>query len=156
MTRVPEGFDLESFLPYLLNQAAEATSRAFQAVYRDRYGMTRTQWRVLAHLDRSGAVSSAATGASNRESHLAFAAADRAAVEAFFAAARSDDDFARCAGRLGCFSWFFAGLRIDRRWRGAGKQQCRKPHCCGKRCCRGPKPEIDHGIPLFILNFPDS
>ena len=77
-------------------------------------------------------------------------------LQAFFAAARSDDDFARCAGRLGCFSWFFAGLRIDRRWRGAGKQQCRKPHCCGKRCCRGPKPEIDHGIPLFILNFPDS
>ena len=31
----------------------------------------------------------AATGASNRESHLAFAAADRAAVEAFFAAAQS-------------------------------------------------------------------
>ena len=56
MTRVPEGFDLESFLPYLLNLAAEATSRAFQAVYRDRYGMTRTQWRVLAHLGQFGAM----------------------------------------------------------------------------------------------------
>lgn len=54
MTRKSEGFDLESFLPYLLNQAAEATSRAFQAVYRDRYGMTRTQWRVLAHLGQFG------------------------------------------------------------------------------------------------------
>ena len=56
MTRAPDRFDLESFLPYLLNQAAEATSRAFQAVYRDRYGMTRTQWRVLAHLGQFGAM----------------------------------------------------------------------------------------------------
>lgn len=56
MTRKPARFDLEGFLPYLLNQAAEATSRAFQAVYRDRYGMTRTQWRVLAHLGQFGAM----------------------------------------------------------------------------------------------------
>lgn len=49
-------FDLQNFLPYLLNQAAEATSRSFQAVYRDGYGMTRTQWRVLANLGRFGAM----------------------------------------------------------------------------------------------------
>ncbi|MBL9054209.1 MAG: MarR family transcriptional regulator [Tabrizicola sp.] len=54
MTKRADDFDLEGFLPYLLNQAAEATSRAFQAVYRDRYGMTRTQWRVLAHLGQFG------------------------------------------------------------------------------------------------------
>ena len=54
MSRKSDGFDLEGFLPYLLNQAAEATSRQFQAVYRDRYGMTRTQWRVLAHLGQFG------------------------------------------------------------------------------------------------------
>lgn len=54
MTKANGSFDLEAFLPYLLNQAAEATSRAFQAVYRDRYGMTRTQWRVLAHLGQFG------------------------------------------------------------------------------------------------------
>lgn len=56
MSRKSDDFDLESFLPYLLNQAAEATSRQFQAVYRDRYGMTRTQWRVLAHLGQFGAL----------------------------------------------------------------------------------------------------
>ncbi len=56
MSGRPESFDLETFLPYLLNQAAEATSRAFQAVYRDRYGMTRTQWRVLAHLGQFGSM----------------------------------------------------------------------------------------------------
>lgn len=49
-------FDLDHFLPYLLNQAAEATSRGFQARYKAAYGMTRTQWRVLAHLGRFGAL----------------------------------------------------------------------------------------------------
>ncbi len=42
-------FDLSQFLPYLLNQAAEATSLAFQDSYRD-HGMTRTEWRVMANL----------------------------------------------------------------------------------------------------------
>jgi DNA-binding MarR family transcriptional regulator len=48
-------FDLQDFLPYLLNQAAEATSRGFQATYRDQFGLTRTQWRVMANLGRFGA-----------------------------------------------------------------------------------------------------
>lgn len=49
-------FDLENFLPYLLNQAAEATSRSFHASYKSTYGMTRTQWRVLAHLGKFGSM----------------------------------------------------------------------------------------------------
>lgn len=49
-------FDLQAFLPYLLNQAAEASSRDFQSIYRSRFGMTRTQWRILAHLGRFGAM----------------------------------------------------------------------------------------------------
>lgn len=51
-----DDFDLEHFLPYLLNQAAEATSHGFHTTYRDRYGMTRTQWRVLANLGKFGAM----------------------------------------------------------------------------------------------------
>ncbi len=43
-------FDLQTFLPYLLNQAAEESSLAFQRVYKERYGMLRTEWRVLFHL----------------------------------------------------------------------------------------------------------
>lgn len=43
-------FELQDFLPYLLNQAAEESSLAFQQVYKDRYGMLRTEWRVLFHL----------------------------------------------------------------------------------------------------------
>ncbi|MFN3994082.1 MAG: MarR family winged helix-turn-helix transcriptional regulator [Tabrizicola flagellatus] len=56
MTDPTGDFDLQDFLPYLLNQAAEATSRGFQAAYRDRYGFTRTQWRVLANLGKFGAM----------------------------------------------------------------------------------------------------
>jgi DNA-binding MarR family transcriptional regulator len=46
--------ELSDFLPYLLNQAAEHVSRDFQPYYRDRYGMLRTEWRVLFHLGRRG------------------------------------------------------------------------------------------------------
>ncbi len=45
-----DSFDLQQFLPYLLNQAAEASSLEFQQVYKERYGMLRTEWRVLFHL----------------------------------------------------------------------------------------------------------
>lgn len=47
---ISDEFDLQNFLPYLLNQAAEESSLDFQKVYRDRYGMLRTEWRVLFHL----------------------------------------------------------------------------------------------------------
>lgn len=47
-------FELEQFLPYLLNQAAEASSLEFQQVYKDRYGMLRNEWRVLFHLGMYG------------------------------------------------------------------------------------------------------
>jgi DNA-binding MarR family transcriptional regulator len=52
---VQEGdFDLQNFLPYLLNIAAEEASIGFAAIYKDRYGMLRTEWRVLFHLGRYG------------------------------------------------------------------------------------------------------
>ncbi len=51
-----DDFDLGQFLPYALNQAAEATSVGFQKHYRQRYGMLRTEWRVLFHLGRYGAM----------------------------------------------------------------------------------------------------
>ncbi len=56
MTTDTPPFDLQNFLPYLLNQAAEATSRSFEGVYKQRFGMTRTQWRVMANLGRFGAM----------------------------------------------------------------------------------------------------
>lgn len=51
-------FDLRSFSPYLLNMAAEQTSLAFQPNYKNRYGMLRTEWRVLFHVGRYGPITS--------------------------------------------------------------------------------------------------
>jgi DNA-binding MarR family transcriptional regulator len=59
-------FDLRDFLPYLLNQAAEEASLAFQTVYKDRYGMLRTEWRVLFHLGRYGPMTARDIGAMAR------------------------------------------------------------------------------------------
>ncbi len=53
-------FDIGDFLPYALNRAAEASSRGFQRYYKAKYGMTRTEWRVLFHLGRHGAMTASA------------------------------------------------------------------------------------------------
>lgn len=50
----PEEFEIGGFLPYLLNQAAETAGQEFQRYYKDRYGMLRSEWRVLFHLGRFG------------------------------------------------------------------------------------------------------
>ena len=46
--------DLSNFLPYLLNQAADAQGAAFSPSYKDRYGMLQTEWRILFHLGQYG------------------------------------------------------------------------------------------------------
>ena len=51
-------FDVQLFLPYLLSQAAEVSSAEFQQVYKSRYGMLRTEWRVLFHLGGGGMTAS--------------------------------------------------------------------------------------------------
>ena len=56
-------FELEHFLPYLLTQAAETSSIVFQQVYKDRYGMLRTEWRVLFHLGLYGSMTASEIGA---------------------------------------------------------------------------------------------
>lgn len=56
-------FDLADFLPYLLNQAAEAASLGFQKIYRNDYGMLRTEWRILFHLGRYGDMTATEIGA---------------------------------------------------------------------------------------------
>lgn len=50
----PADFEMQEFLPYLLNRAAEEVSLDFQVHYKRRYGMLRTEWRVLFHLGRYG------------------------------------------------------------------------------------------------------
>lgn len=61
MTKKDE-FDLQLFLPYLLNQAAEQASLDFQQVYKGRYGMLRTEWRVLFHLGIYGEMTATEIG----------------------------------------------------------------------------------------------
>jgi DNA-binding MarR family transcriptional regulator len=46
----PNTFEPLDFLPYLLNRAADALSLEFQQTYKFKYGMLRTEWRVLFHL----------------------------------------------------------------------------------------------------------
>lgn len=58
-----DDFDLQNFLPFLLNQAAGASSLEFQKVYKDRYGMLRTEWRVLFHLGNYGEMTARDIGA---------------------------------------------------------------------------------------------
>jgi len=58
-----DDFDLQEFLPYLLNQAAEESSLAFQQIYKGRYGMLRTEWRVLFHLGMYGPLTAKDVGA---------------------------------------------------------------------------------------------
>lgn len=51
------GFALDQFLPYLINVAAGRLSRDFATRYRERFGISIPEWRVVAHLSQSGAVS---------------------------------------------------------------------------------------------------
>jgi DNA-binding MarR family transcriptional regulator len=51
---MPNDFDLEKFLPYRLNRAADAVSAGFGAIYRERHGMTRPEWRTMALLGAYG------------------------------------------------------------------------------------------------------
>lgn len=53
---------LEQFLPYRLNRLAEAVSRDFSKLYKDRYGLTRPEWRVLATLGQYGRMTATAVG----------------------------------------------------------------------------------------------
>lgn len=50
-------FDLDQFLPYRLAVAAAQVSRRFAARYAAEAGLTIPEWRVLAHLSASDAVS---------------------------------------------------------------------------------------------------
>jgi DNA-binding MarR family transcriptional regulator len=58
-----EILSLETFLPYRLNRLADAVSREFSTIYRDRHGLTRPEWRLLATLGQYGAMTATAVGA---------------------------------------------------------------------------------------------
>ena len=86
-------FDLKDFTPYLLAIAAEEASLAFQSAYKARYGMLRTEWRVLFHLGRAGALT-ARDICDRARLHKTKVSRAVAALEAkrFLARRRRDDD----------------------------------------------------------------
>lgn len=50
-------FILDRFLPYRLNVLAGRVSRGFAARYRDRFGFSVADWRVMAHLSQADSIS---------------------------------------------------------------------------------------------------
>ena len=50
-------FNLDDFLPYQLAELSRRVSAGFSKHYRDRYGISVAEWRVLAHLSQHEAVS---------------------------------------------------------------------------------------------------
>ncbi len=86
-------FDLEAFLPYLLNQAAEVSSLAFQQVYKERYGMLRTEWRVLFHLGLYGRLTASEIGTRAKTHKTKISrAVHRLTDRRFVTRARNDQD----------------------------------------------------------------
>ena len=53
---------LEEFLPFRLARAAEQVSRRFAALYRDRHGLTRPEWRTLANIGQHGRLTATQIG----------------------------------------------------------------------------------------------
>ena len=50
-------FILDQFLPYQLAALADRVSREFSALYRDRFGISIPEWRVVANLGHAGTLS---------------------------------------------------------------------------------------------------
>ena len=56
MNQLPP-FDLAGFSPYRLTVAAQKLSDAFARQYRDQFGISNPEWRVLVHLSQSDGTS---------------------------------------------------------------------------------------------------
>ena len=91
-------FNLRDFLPYLLNQAAEMSSLEFQTYYKDRYGMLRTEWRVLYHLGRYGEITAKEICTRARLHKTKVSRAVRALEAKRFLARKTDDTDRRHEG----------------------------------------------------------
>jgi DNA-binding MarR family transcriptional regulator len=54
--------ELDAFLPYRLYHLADLVSRAFAKIYKDHFGLTRPEWRVLAGLGEHSTMTATALG----------------------------------------------------------------------------------------------
>lgn len=87
-----DDFDLQNFLPYLLNQAAEASSLSFQQIYKARYGMLRTEWRVLFHLGIYGRMTAREIGLRSKMHKTKISRAVQALAERRFLSRATDPE----------------------------------------------------------------
>ncbi|CDX24874.1 Transcriptional regulator [Mesorhizobium sp. ORS 3324] len=58
----PPILELESFLPYRLYRLADAVSREFSRIYKERHGLTRPEWRTLSGLGQRGTMTATELG----------------------------------------------------------------------------------------------
>ncbi len=54
---MPDPFILDGFLPYRVAVTAGRLSREFSRIYQERFGLSRAEWRVMAHLSQQAEVS---------------------------------------------------------------------------------------------------
>ena len=88
-----EEFDLQAFLPYLLNQAAEESSLTFTQLYKKKYGMLRTEWRVLFHLGAFGRMTATDIGTRSKIHKTKISrAVNKLVQKRFVIRERSEDD----------------------------------------------------------------
>jgi DNA-binding MarR family transcriptional regulator len=59
-TLPPDILTLDTFVPYRLAVTAGAVSQGLSAVYRERFGISIAEWRILANLGRFGALTAGA------------------------------------------------------------------------------------------------
>lgn len=60
--RAHDILELENFLPYRLYHLADLVSREFAKIYKDRFDLTRPEWRVLAGLGQHRTLTATALG----------------------------------------------------------------------------------------------
>lgn len=90
---------LERFLPYRLNRLAEAVSRDFSRIYKERFGLTRPEWRLLATLGEHGTMTATEVGRHSAQ-HKTKVSRAVAALEQRRWLARSEDASDRRVERL--------------------------------------------------------
>lgn len=87
----PKSFVLAGFLPYMLNQVAEAVSKAFQERYQKEFGLSRTQWRLMAHLYAEDGLTAKEVGVRIHE--------DKVSISRAVASLEADGRLARSPGK---------------------------------------------------------
>lgn len=84
-------FQLDRFLPFRLNRAAECVGLGFSGAYRKTFSMTRPEWRVLAALGAYGEMTATAVGRNSTMHKTKVSRAVRALEERRWLKRREDE-----------------------------------------------------------------